>query len=68
MKEIEKYFNIYKKTYPDLTSFMWFGKACKQCKPSKTEILDAMPEFVERKDYSKSDIVQIIEHFVRMAK
>lgn len=67
MKELKKYFEHYKQLYPHLSSFMWFGKACKQVKPTERQIKDGMRELVDRKDYSMSDYEYIIKHFKNLA-
>jgi len=67
MKELKKYFEHYKQLYPHLSSFMWFGKACKQVKPKRRYILEGFRELVEKGDYSASDIPKLIEHLENMA-
>lgn len=68
MKELKKYFEHYKFLYPHLSSFMWFGKACKQTKPDRKLIQRGFRELVEKSDYSHSDYDYLILHLENMAK
>lgn len=68
MRELRKYFEHYKIIYPELSSFMWFGKACKQVKPARRQIRDGFRQMVERGDYSSSDYEMLIFHLYNMAQ
>jgi hypothetical protein len=68
MKELKKYFEHYKQLYPNLSSFMWYGKACKQVKPNKSLIKRGFRLLVEKSDYSNSDYNYLILHLENMAQ
>lgn len=68
MKELKKYFEHYKFLYPNLSSFMWYGKACKQVKPNKSLIQRGFRLLVEKNDYSSSDYPYLILHLENMAQ
>ena len=68
MKELRKYFKHYTEIYPNLSSFMCFGKACKHVKPTRRQIQDGFRELVEKSDYSRSDYDLLISHLENMAQ
>jgi hypothetical protein len=68
MKELKKYFEHYKQLYQNLSSFMWYGKACKQVKPDLTLLKRGFRELVEKADYSHSDYDYLINHLKNMAQ
>lgn len=61
MKELRKYFNHYKKLYPELSSFMHFVKAVKQTAPTRRNVFKGFDELVERGDYSISNRLDLID-------
>jgi hypothetical protein len=59
MKPLQNKFNIMIESYPELSSLICFYRAVKAVGPNTRTIAEGLQKLVDKKDYSKSDLLDI---------
>ena len=59
MKPLQDKFNTMIESYPELSSLICFYRAVREVGPNKRTIAGGLQKLVDKKDYSKGDLLDI---------
>jgi hypothetical protein len=62
MKTLEYQFNIISESFPNLSSFICYQRACAKVKPTKRTLRAGFRKMVEKDDYERRDIEKLLQH------
>ena len=62
MKNLEHKFKIISESFPDLSSYICFGRACREVKPDSRTLRASFNKLVEKGDYEKGQKENILKY------